>query len=117
MHELVLEEAARGDAVAAAQRLKILAGLPLVPTTDAATALAKSVISGGLLPRQAGADAMHLALATVDDADILLTWNCRHLANPRILGQIGRFVRKIGYELPTVCTPDDFLGEIEGAGD
>ena len=109
--ELVLNEAARGDAVAADQRLQILAGLPLIPTTDTVTALAKSLIKGGLLPDQAGADAMHLAIATVDDADILLTWNCRHLANAAILGGVGRHLRDRGYEVPIICTPDELMGE------
>jgi hypothetical protein len=107
--ELVLAEAARGDFASAGQRLQILSGMPLIPTTDKVTALARSLVKRGLLPEQASADAMHLALATVDDTDILLTWNCRHLANPIIIGQIGRFVRTMGYELPTVCTPDEFL--------
>jgi hypothetical protein len=42
--------------------------------------------------------------------DFLLTWNCRHLANARILREIERFLRTIGYELPFVCTPEELMG-------
>ena len=41
------------------ERRRILADLPLVPTTDAMAALAKNLVRSGLLPGQAGADAMH----------------------------------------------------------
>jgi len=56
-------------------------------------------------------DALHLALATVHEVDILLTWNCRHLANAVILGGVGRLVRMKGYEMPIVCTPEELMGD------
>lgn len=108
---LVLDEAARGDSDAAVKRLEMLSGLPELPTTPAAVTLAVNLVREGLLPAQAGADAMHLAVATAHGMDVLLTWNCRHLANGRILGEIGRFVRSMEYELPTVCTPDELMDE------
>lgn len=114
---LVLDEAGRGDEVAAGKRLAMLSSLPELPTTPAAVALAVGLVRDGLLPPQAGADAMHLAVATVHGVDVLLTWNCRHLANGSILGEIGRFVRKMKYELPTVCTPDELMGGTAAVGE
>ena len=35
-----------------------------------------------VMPNDPGGDALHLALAVVHRVDVLLTWNCRHLANP-----------------------------------
>ena len=114
---LVLDEAGGGDADAAAKRLAMLAGLPELPTTPAAVRLASALVRAGLLPAQAGADAIHLAVATVHGVDVLLTWNCRHLANGSILGEIGRFARRMRYELPTVCTPDELMGETGAVGE
>ncbi|MFB3891934.1 MAG: type II toxin-antitoxin system VapC family toxin [Phycisphaerae bacterium] len=114
---LVLDEAARGDAEAAAKRLAILRDLPELPVTGEATGLAARLLREGLLPRQAAADAMHLAMATVHCMDALLTWNCRHLANASILGEVGMFVRRMQYELPIVCTPDELMGESGSLGD
>ena len=56
-------------------------------------------------------DALHLALATIHEVDVLLTWNCRHLANATILGDIGRSVRMKGYEMPIVCTPEELMDD------
>jgi predicted nucleic acid-binding protein len=114
---LVLDEAGRGDANAAGRRLAMLSDLPELPATPDAVKLAASLVRADLLPRQAGADAMHLAIAAVHGMDVLLTWNCRHLANGSILGEIGRFVRKMKYELPTVCMPDELMGETGAVGD
>lgn len=114
---IVLDEAGRGNAEASAKRLAILRDLPELTTTPDAERLAMDLVGAGLLPEQAGADAMHLAVATVHKMDVLLTWNCRHLANGKKLGQIGRFVRTRNYELPTVCTPDELVGDLEVSGD
>ena len=74
--------------------------------------MARNLVKGGLLPIQAGADAMHLALATVDDTDILLTWNCRHLANAQILRRLEREAQHAGRLLPQVCTPLELMGDL-----
>ena len=54
---------------------------------------------------------MHIAVATVHEMDVLLTWNCRHLANALILGGVGRYLRDLGYEVPIIGTPDELMGE------
>ncbi len=107
----MLEEAGKGDAEAAAKRLEALAGLPVLPVTVEALNLAKSLVGKKSLPQVATLDALHLALAVVHETDVLLTWNCTHLANAVILGAIGRLVRSVGYEMPIVCTPDALTGE------
>src|SRR2546428_9405314 len=48
------------------------------------------------------------ALATVYQMELLLTWNCRHIANPAIMGRLRRLITAKGYELPTICTPEEF---------
>ena len=73
-------------------------------------ALAKALVGQGLLPTTAGIDALHLAMATVHEVHVLMTWNCRHLANAAILGELGEFVRTKGYKMPTVCTPEELMG-------
>jgi len=115
--QFVLDEAGAGDSGAAKGRLDTLSGVAQVPVTEEAVALASEMVAGGLLPRRAGTDAAHMAMATVHNLDILLTWNCRHLANGAILGRIGRFVRGKGYEMPIVCTPDELMGDAGELGD
>src|ERR1041384_6392211 len=57
--ELVLEEAARGDAEAAARRLAALERIPLLGVTSTASELAGSIVRAHLLPANAFPDAPH----------------------------------------------------------
>ncbi|MDD4891384.1 MAG: type II toxin-antitoxin system VapC family toxin [Phycisphaerae bacterium] len=109
--QLVLEEAGKGDADAAARRIHALADLPVLTVTQEAQDLAGTLLRRSSLPRVARLDALHLSIATVYQVDVLLTWNCTHLANAVILGGIGRLVRSLGYEMPIVCTPNELMGE------
>ena len=106
---LVVEEAGRGDPVAASDRLDVLRGLAVVgPTTDT-DALAEALMHETPLPAKAAADAVHIAVASTAGADYLLTWNFRHIANPVLRDQIARVCRSLGHEPPTLCSPEDLL--------
>lgn len=63
------------------------------------------------LSNQGFEDALHIALATVYDVDYLLTWNCRHIANPEIQRGIAAYLEQVGLSLPFICTPEELLGE------
>jgi hypothetical protein len=102
---IVLDEAGRGDPGAAAERLKILADLPLVLGNEAVDALAALLLARAALPAKARYDAVHLAIAAVSGMNFLLTWNCRHLANATLRGKIERACRDSNVEPPIICTP------------
>jgi len=108
--QVVLDEIADGERAMAARRLELMAGLPLLISTPDVEALAADVLQSGLLPATADGDAAHIALATAYGMDILLTWNCRHIANAAIVGRLRKLVAKQGYTLPEIYTPEEFLG-------
>jgi hypothetical protein len=108
--QLVITEASSGDATAAADRLKLLQGLPLVPITSEARILADTLLSASLMPQKAAADALHVALAAVAGVKYLLTQNCRHIANARVLPQVYRLLPDEGFGQLLICTPAEFLG-------
>ena len=91
-------------------RLDLVAGLKVLDSTAAAGALGDAILQSGLLPRSADSDAAHIALATVHRMDILLTWNCHHIANATIGVRLRRLAQARGYELPSICTPEELLG-------
>jgi hypothetical protein len=107
--QLVLDEAARGDSEAAAERLRLLAGIPLLGRTDPRIdAIADELLAAHLLPEKARSDAMHVAIATIHAVDYLLTWNCRHIANADILPKVYRLLTNMGYFPPLIVTPEEF---------
>jgi len=110
--QIVLDEIGVGERGMANRRLKIMTGIPVLDLTDEAEVLTRRILDSGLVPVKVDADAAHIALATVHQMDILLTWNCRHIANVEIQARLRRLVGKAGYELPIVCTMDELTGEL-----
>lgn len=109
--ELVVVECGAGDALAASKRLDALSGIPLLDMTIQSLELAKGLVAAGIVPEKAGEDAMHISIATVHFVDYLLTWNCRHIANPEIQARIAEHFQQQGLFLPFICTPDELLGD------
>ena len=94
----------------AERRREVVADIPLLISTQEVEALAVQVLQSGLLPATADGDAAHIALATAYGMDILLTWNCRHIANAAIVGRPRRLALEAGYTLPEIYTPEELLG-------
>lgn len=109
--QVVVRECQAGDAAAATDRMEALRDLPLLEQTKEATALAQSLVEEVPLPDRAAVDALHIAVATVHGMDYLLTWNCTHIANAALRGQIESVCRASGYEPPTICTPEELKSE------
>lgn len=109
--ELVVTECSAGDTLAASKRLDALLGIPLLDITARSVDIAKSLVASGIVPAKAIEDAMHISIATVHFVDYLLTWNCRHIANPEIQAKIADHLRQQGLFLPFICTPDELLGD------
>ena len=105
--EFVREEVRRGDAQAAAARLALLDGIPILPEPQSAAELTEQILAAGLIPPQAALDASHIAMATIHGMDYLLTWNCKHIHNVAIVRQIERLCERRGYTCPIICTPND----------
>ena len=70
-----------------------------------------AIMASGLLPEQAARDAVYIAVSSVHSIDILLTWNCRHLANAAIMKELGQIVAICGHEIPIICTPEELFGD------
>ena len=110
--QLVVQEAGRGDEGAAKERLRILATISLLSVTDEALALAETIVRQGLVPKTVAEDAAHIAVATVNAADYLLTWNLKHIANAAVRNKVEALCRAEGYEPAVICTPEELMEEL-----
>jgi hypothetical protein len=111
--QFVLDEAALGDPAAAAERLKWLANIPLIPTDQRVEAVADEWIARSLIPERARLDALHVASAAVGSVQFLLTQNCRHIANAHTLPRVYRALDALGFPGLLIYTPAEFLGSID----
>jgi len=111
--EAVLEESSAGDPVLARKRVELLSEVAVLALTDGILKLAENLVREGPIPRKASGDALHMAIATAYACEYLLTWNCRHIANAEIQRAARVVVRRHGFELPAICTPEELMGEQE----
>jgi predicted nucleic acid-binding protein len=71
--------------------------------------IAEVYIRHKLMPAETTGDAAHLALASFYNCDMLVTWNCRHLANANKTGHIRRVNALLGLRTPMLVTPLELL--------
>ncbi|REJ71643.1 MAG: DNA-binding protein [Planctomycetota bacterium] len=107
--EITLEECGDGDPDAAQERLDLVRDIDLVETSPEAEELAELLVSRLAVPASQPRDALHIAIATVNALQFLVTWNFKHILNPHLQTKIVNTCREGGYDLPVICTPQQFL--------
>jgi len=105
----VVEESSAGDPQAALERLEALREIPVLPIAPEIPELAEFLLLGGGLPAKARLDSLHIACAAYHEIDILLTWNCTHIANPTQLPVMRGLCSAKGYKLPELVTPFELM--------
>jgi predicted nucleic acid-binding protein len=108
--QFVVDEAASGDPILAAERMQALAGIPLLPNAPQIVRIANEIMSRAILPLKAQVDALHIAAVAHHRIQYLLTWNCKHIANAKILPRIHQVLTDAGVPIPMICTPEELLG-------
>lgn len=101
----VLEELAAGTSRQVAWRLKLLEAIPVLALELAVAEIVQVYLKNKLMPAKPTGDALHLALASHHGCDFIVTWNCRHLANPNKFVHIQRINRGLGLSTPQIVTP------------
>ncbi len=109
--ELVVTEASKGDPNVANQRLNLLEGVKRIALSEQARSFALQLTFAKLVPENAVADALHIAVAATSGIDFLLTWNCAHIANAATRPKIEGWFRAHSIMPPTICTPEELLGK------
>lgn len=107
--QYVIDEAADGDPDRAAERLELLNGIPLLSADPGVGEIANEIMARAILPPKALFDALHIAMTVHHRVDYLLTWNCRHIANAKILPRIHRVLNDLGVPIPIICTPEEMV--------
>lgn len=112
----VIEELEVGTGEQTENRLMLLGDLEVLEINSDIRDIARVYIERLLMPNDPTGDALHLAVATYYRVDVLLTWNCRHLANPNKMQHLRVVNFGLGYPSPIVTTPMNFLsgGDADG---
>jgi hypothetical protein len=86
--------------------LKVIENLPMMKISDEAAILAESYLSRGIFQRKFMGDAMHVAIASMNRLDYLVTWDFGHLLNIRRQARIRAFNKSAGFHTPAIITPE-----------
>ncbi len=105
----VFAEARGGREMEARKRLAALESIDAVHLASRSERLVTSLLADGLFPESAHADAEHIAYAATNSVRLLLTWNCRHLANRMILRRVTQRCESHGLLCPQICTPETMM--------
>ena len=103
---LVIAECGAGDTVAGQERLALLTNIALLDIDSETETLASTLLSNHAVPKTEPRDATHIAVTAVNGIDYLATWNFKHIMNPSTQHLIEAICRDLGYEPPTICTPE-----------
>jgi len=77
--------------------------------TDEAKELALLYISEKALGKASRNDAYHIALASVNRIDCLISWNFRHIVNYDKIKMFNSINMRFGYPLINICSPLEFM--------
>jgi len=102
---VVAKEIRKGDPEAAQRRVDALVGIPELDVSQKEQELARKLIDGGAVPKEYPDDALHIAIATIQGMDYLVSWNFKHITNGHTIPLVERICREAGYECPCICTP------------
>ena len=74
-----------------------------------ASELARAYIEAGVVSKRMLIDAQHIATATVERVDVLVSWNFRHIVNLHRIHAYNSVNLRMGYPLLEIRTPREVL--------
>ena len=77
--------------------------------TDEAVELATEYITEKVVGKTSYADCLHIALATINRADYLISWNFKHIVNVERIRGYNAINIKNGYKQLDIRSPRDFV--------
>lgn len=80
-----------------------------IGVTDEVIELAETYINVGALIIKSFNDALHIALATINNAGVLASWNFKHIVNLNRIRLYNSINLKLGYRTIEIRTPREIL--------
>jgi hypothetical protein len=84
--------------------LDALQDVQSLAVTEEVANLTQALVLKGAIPPQSIEDALHIAIATINGMEYLVTWNFKHIANATMRTNIELVCREAGYEPPVICS-------------
>lgn len=79
---------------------------------DEVNALAEKYINEKIIPQRYADDALHIALDSVNGADILASWNFKHIVKHKTRVEVTGVNTLTGYKTIDICTPKEVVENV-----
>lgn len=83
--------------------------IEFIDVSDEATELAEQYLKENVVGKTSRADCIHIALATLHNADILVSWNFKHIVNVNRIRGYNAVNYKLGHKILEIRTPREIL--------
>jgi len=83
--------------------------IEIIEITKEATNLADKYIAEKVVGKSSRADCIHIALATLNNADILVSWNFKHIVNINRIRGYNSVNYRLGHQILEIRTPREIL--------
>jgi len=77
-----------------------------------AEALSGKYISEGVIPQKYENDALHIAVASVNGLDAVVSWNFSHMVNHKTRMEVMGINTFMGYRVIDICTPKEVAKDV-----
>jgi len=77
--------------------------------TPEVLALSREYIQQGTIPAKHSNDALHIAVAVINDLDLLLSWNFAHIVKLKTRRVVSATSRLLGYKEIEICSPEEVV--------
>ncbi len=85
--------------------------LEIVSVNEDVYSLAQKYIDEGIIPQTYQDDALHVALATFNEADALISWNFKHMVKLKTIRGVNGINRMLGFKELEILTPQSLIQE------
>lgn len=107
--DTVVEEASKGDEGKIQKRLQRIRDFRVLEIDEKTQALAINLVEEKAIPAKCPEDALHIAVAAINEIEFIVTWNFKHINNPFMMRKISDVVTSAGYSMPVICSPEEFM--------
>ena len=92
----------------------LLANLPdklktRVELTQEVVNLADTYLAENVVGRTSRSDCFHIAMATINEVDILVSWNFKHIVNVKRIRGYNAVNMKLGYKIIDIRSPKEII--------
>jgi hypothetical protein len=106
---VVIREIERAPFHKQMQLQKALEGIEILKLTKEADQLAEAYLQAAVFPKSSFEDAEHVAIATINNLDAIISWNFKHLVNLRRIKLVNSINEKMGFQHIEIISPEEVI--------